>query len=97
MPKADGFVGPAFNHLVGAKTGIPKWVALGETWTQTCGLPFLLHFEPHPSDYLTVVVKTSGIPFWLVEFTAHRTYFSGWIGMGLSDLEEALDPKRSEH
>ena len=30
-----------------------------------------------------VVVKTNGIPFWLVgEFTTHfRTYFSGWIGM----------------
>ena len=34
-------------------------------------------------SYMAVVVKTNGIPFWLVgEFTTHfRTYFSGWIGM----------------
>ena len=33
------------------KTGIPKWVARsvsGQSWTETCGLPLLLIFEPHP-------------------------------------------------
>ena len=32
--------------------------------------------------HMAVVVKTNGIPFWLVgEFTHFRFHFSGWIGM----------------
>ena len=31
------------------KTGIPKWVALvSGNMDQTCGLPLLFNFEPHP-------------------------------------------------
>ena len=40
---------------------------------------FRLNSMNHGHTHVAVVVKTNGIPFWLVgEFTTHfRTYFSG--------------------
>ena len=48
--------------------------------------PFWHHFGVGAPPILVYFkgwrVNTNGIPFWLVgEFSAHVTYFSGWIGM----------------
>ena len=40
-----------FDWLIGCgefKKPVPKWNPEVKTWTKTCGLPFLVDFEPNP-------------------------------------------------
>ena len=81
---------------------LKKLYRLLETKTNTCGLPQLIHFEPHPNGYVSKLNQETAafspcfhLPGFHFGVTHFRTYFSGWIESdapwGLTDLD--FDPQ----